>query len=635
MKRILGWMAFTVLLFAGCQKEEEQNGGTDGSMVRISLQAPEVMGTTRTGAGYTNSAKGGLTNVNWNEYDLRYQLAVYDKDGKVQVVEPIVKTVQDGYTGINFEVSLVNHREYKFVAWADFVRKGTVEDLHYKTDDLTGIHCVDGDDKQLNDESRDAYFITINKEVDATKGVELTLRRPFAKVRIVTTDWFANSDANTEVYMPDNFKVTYRNCKRFTCLNAVTGVAESSDAQEVVYTVRFDKNEKDYSAGYDASDKNRTLVVDYLLANSEQEPIHFKFEALDGTEIVSAYDFTTNVPIQRDFLTTLLGNMLTEKTSVTISCDENFEEEFNDYDNNNLFEVSKPEFVGDIVYIKTAGELVWLSKNALTNGAYENDEFNIRKTGANGYIFEFVNDIDLKGVDWDPINWWPGDDTGNKHGYFDGKGHTIRNLKIDGENSKSQGLFGTTTIDVKNLTIENASFNNISSFTGTIAGNSYGDFENCTVKHVFIRAYNYYTTHPSAIRIGGMVGIHNGGNMTNCTADDVNVKGYHSVGGLAGFVNESPNRQYENCTVTNSSLWNVALIGSGLKQIGAIVGAVGVKTTFKNCKSSDMEYKIYKYNFDEEKPIILHSGEENGGALGYGPVNEIYGYSTAEVVIEE
>lgn len=133
-----------------------------------------------------------------------------------------------------------------------------------------------------------------------------------------------------------------------------------------------------------------------------------------------------------------------------------------------------------------------------------------------------------------------------------------------------------------------------------------------------------------------MVGIHNGGNMTNCTADDVNVKGYHSVGGLAGFVNETSNRRYESCTVTNSSLWNVALSGTGLKQVGAIVGAVGVKMTFKNCKSSGLEYKIYKYDFDGENPIILHSGEENGNVLGYGPVNEIYGYSySAEVSIED
>lgn len=635
MKKTFGWMALTALLFVGCQKEE-QNGIADGDMVRISLQAPETMSITRAGAGYTNSAKGGLTNVDWNEYDLRYQLAVYDKDGKVQVVEPIVKTVQDGYADVNFEVNLVNHREYKFVAWADFVRKGTVEDLHYKTDDLTGIYCIDNADKQLNDESRDAYFITANKEVDASQGVELTLRRPFAKIRIVTTDWFSSADANTEVYMPDNFKITYKNCKRFTRLNAVTGVAESSDVQEVVYTAQLDKGEKDYDAGYDASDKNRTLVVDYLLANSEQEPIHFKFEALDGVKTVSTYDFTTNVPVQRNFLTTLLGNMLTEKTSVTISCDENFEEELNDYGNNNSFEATKPEFNGDVVYIKTAGELVWLSKNALTDGDYENEEFNIKNTGANGYVFELVNDIDLKGVDWEPINWRPGDDTGNKHGYFDGKGHTIRNLKIDGEKSQSQGLFGITTIDVKNLTIENASFNNISSFTGAIAGNSYGDFENCSVKNVFIRAYDYYTEHPQTIRIGGMVGIHNGGNMTNCTADDVNVKGFHSVGGLAGFVNETSNRMYERCTVTNSSLWNVALSGTGLKQVGAIVGAVGVKMTFKNCKSSGLEYKIYKYDFYEENPIILHSGEENGNVLGYGPVNEIYGYSySAEVSIED
>ena len=111
--------------------------------------------------------------------------------------------------------------------------------------------------------------------------------------------------------------------------------------------------------------------------------------------------------------------------------------------------------------------------------------------------------------------------------------------------------------------------------------------------------------------------------MKNCTAEDVNVKGYHSVGGLTGFVNETPNRKYESCRVTDSHLWNTASSGAGGKQIGAIVGVAGVSLTLKDCSSANMEYKIGPYNEENGTPYIMVSGEE--GSKEYGPQHALYG----------
>ena len=65
MKKVLSLLAFSAVMFAGCQEdwEAQQEGTGEESMVRITLQTPEAMGMTRAGAGYTNSAKGGITNV--------------------------------------------------------------------------------------------------------------------------------------------------------------------------------------------------------------------------------------------------------------------------------------------------------------------------------------------------------------------------------------------------------------------------------------------------------------------------------------------------------------------------------------------------------------------------------------------
>ncbi|HIZ33792.1 MAG TPA: hypothetical protein H9814_09720 [Candidatus Bacteroides merdigallinarum] len=648
MKKVLSLLAFSAVMFAGCQEdwEAQQEGTGEESMVRITLQTPEAMGMTRAGAGYTNSAKGGITNVDWTKYDLRYQVAVYDKDGNNQVVTPILKTVQGDYAGTEFEVRLVNKREYKFVAWADFVKVGTTADLHYDTDDLTAITCLDAVSGQLNDESRDAYFVTENQTVDASKGISLTLRRPFAKVRVVTTDWDENG-----TYMPDNFKVTYYNCKRFTSLNAVTGVATGSDLSttvgdvEDVYTAKFaSKTDKDYSEGYEAeSVKNRTLTVDYLLANTNQDKIHFKLESLDGENPVSTYDFTTDIPIQRNYLTTILGNLLTENAKVQVTCDENFEDQITIleswWDPKTFGEMKEPmiETSPDgktkTYHVKTIAELAWLSENA--KGAETPWYKNVRNVVLD-------NDLDLNGINWKPIAIWQPEPTVT----FDGGNHTISNVRINSWNGTNQagvGFFGdptnsgyVATLNIKNLTLDNVVINGVSSWSGALAGNFYGDVENCTVKHVFIHNNDYnIDSNPTVIRIGGMIGVHNSGSIKNCHAEDINIKGFHSIGALIGSVAHEANITYENCSVDGASLWVTAPSGVGQKQIGSIVGVnVGTKTvTLKDCSSSNMEYKVGPYDEENGTPYILVSGEE--GTKDYGPQHALYGNKPDNITVED
>lgn len=647
MKKVLSLLAFSAVMFAGCQEELEtlQEGTGEESVVRITLQAPEAMGMTRAGAGYTNSAKGGITNVDWTKYDLRYQVAVYDAEGTNQVVAPIVKTVQGSYADTDFEVRLVNNRKYKFVAWADFVATGTTADLHYATSDLKNITCKDAVDKQLNDESRDAYFVTEDQTVDASKGVSLTLRRPFAKVRVVTTDWDKNG-----TYMPDNFKVTYYNCKRFTGLNAVTGVASGTDLDATIANVKDtytatlgSKTEKDYSEGYEAeSDKNRTLTVDYLLANADQSKIHFKLEALDNTTAVSSYDFTTDIPIQRNYLTTILGNLLTENTKISVQCDENFEDHITIleswWDPKTFGTMTEPmiETSADgktkTYHVKTIAELAWLSENA--KGAKEPWYKNVRNVVLD-------NDLDLNGVNWKPIAIWQPEPTVT----FDGGGHTIYNVRInswDGTNQVGAGFFGDptnkgyiATLNIKNLTLDNVVINGTSSWSGGLAGNFYGNVENCAVKHVFIHNNDYNTgTNPAIIRIGGMIGVHNSGYIKNCRAEDINIKGYHCVGALVGSTAHEADITYENCSVDGADLWvtTSAASGVGRQQVGSIVGVnVGTRTlTLKACSAENCEYKVGPYDIASGTPYIVKSGEE--GEQEYGPQDALYGRGA--VVVE-
>lgn len=310
-------------LATSCSEVMDEPGlNPNGDEITLRFEAPEALQITRAVPG-TNSGQGGLVNVDWSQYDLRYQVAVYSEDGSTLLAEPQLKTV-DTYGPVTFNFRLTPNNTYKFVAWADFVRQGETADLHYNTADFTRIAIQDSVDAQLNDESRDAYFLAKNVAVSQTFGETMTLKRPFAKLRVVTTDW-----ASSGAKMPDNFKVSYHDCTRFVELNAVTGEASGgADADaSVVYTATLPQDasgDKFYEGGYDATANNRTLFVDYLIANDVQQAIHFSVDWLQGTESILTKDFTTNIPIQRNYLTTILGNLLTVGGSVTIDIEEGF-----------------------------------------------------------------------------------------------------------------------------------------------------------------------------------------------------------------------------------------------------------------------------------------------------------------------
>ncbi len=326
---------------SSCQRDaiESAISGSEDAVYRVTVGVEDLVGVPFKNAYIPSrtSAKGAITNVDFVDYDLRYIISVYDKTGTKVIVEPLVKTV-DSYEPVTFSFKLRPNRDYKFVVWADFVKPGEKEDLHYDTSDLTNITCKDPDNAQINDESRDAYTISKDETLgEDNKSINLILRRPFAKLRIVTTDWDTTNGIDN--VSPDSFRITYYGSKRFNNYNAITEESNSEmlpdlDHATTVYTgdIAFSKEMKYYDLGYDATPTNRTLVVDYLMTDkAEQTPIHLRFESLSkeftspqGPMQLSVYDFDINVPLQRNYLTTLLGNLLTVHAAVSLSIDRDF-----------------------------------------------------------------------------------------------------------------------------------------------------------------------------------------------------------------------------------------------------------------------------------------------------------------------
>ncbi|WP_165971954.1 GLUG motif-containing protein [Paenibacillus piri] len=167
------------------------------------------------------------------------------------------------------------------------------------------------------------------------------------------------------------------------------------------------------------------------------------------------------------------------------------------------------------------------------------------------------SDIDAAGLKHDPI----GTSEHPFNGLFDGRGYRISNLKIDKSSSNNVGFFGYTDEDsvIKNLGLENATVLG-ASFTGALAGRSYGMIENCYTTGIVTAAYN-------SINVGGLAG-NNHGTIDN-SYSKANVKGSPTsdrVGGLVGQNAGTPDRTAE---ISYSSAEG-AVSGSG--KVGGLVG---------------------------------------------------------------
>ena len=294
--------------------------------------------------------------VDWNEVDLRYSLEVYDADvdyasDKVFPVKDRQVIIVDEYKQVTFDLRLVPNRDYRFVVFADFVPQGAYDDNDSKNPAISaqknlGLYHVIGDDLRditikndaINAECTDAYFASKIITIENSAAKDIVLTRPYGKVRVIATD-LAELNINVD---PAYVKVFYT-AKHPQAFNAVTGdidTYEENVEYEFLskYAEEVSKNSLAnhyYTAGYDAikaenangvkRHTHMTLFTDYILAADEQEAIHFSMEVYDkkGGLIKQTY-FNTDIPVKRNNLTTIVGNVLTTATEINVTIDDNF-----------------------------------------------------------------------------------------------------------------------------------------------------------------------------------------------------------------------------------------------------------------------------------------------------------------------
>ena len=343
-----------MLGLASCQTDV-----VDGVKVDANGEAPVTLQVALpedvTRAAGNDSAKGAIGNIDLeNTYDIRYVLNVYDEGGKL-AKGPITE-FQDEATSQSFSLRLVPGRYYKFVVWADFVKEGSKDALYYDVTNFAEIKTI-GTHNAM-DESRDAYtgFVEV-ANFKGSQGIDkINLTRPFAKLRVVTTDidqLYSDLQSATVVYTT----------KLYTTFNAVTAKPTGLEGMAgVTRTVDFTDAAYKYS-NEPVQGKEQTLFADYFFG-AENDRVMFTLDVTDATNLpIPQVVFNTNIPVQRNYLTTVKGNVLTDANNITVEIKDAFEGEYTNGSNvdttESFSEALKAAEESVEATIDLTGDVVW------------------------------------------------------------------------------------------------------------------------------------------------------------------------------------------------------------------------------------------------------------------------------------
>lgn len=363
-----------------------------------------------------SSAEGGLKNLEDKGYSVRYIMEVYPK-GSTTKVQRMIKYVPmsegGSYRTTSFETRLLAS-EYNFVFFADIVRQVNaypyndpnpypgLNKPYYanryffsNTDESSDVlirptdvnTAVAGDlqticasiaatDTFQNPylEMYDAYSCSeaVDLRIEPTTQ-SFTLKRPFAKLRLITTD--ADKLLTTPDWSKSRVDITVSDIP--TGFNALTG-ASVNVADRGYWNGGIQALNSDLYSNEGASEK--TISVFYLPVPANGQNLTFKMDIKDASGNYLAQRVSLevqNVPLVGNKLTTIKGNLLSKNATFNVTIDDEFEKD----DEGNI--IDNEIFVGEV---SSEQEL----KAALTGGS-DVITYSGKVTKEQGFELDFTN----------------------------------------------------------------------------------------------------------------------------------------------------------------------------------------------------------------------------------------------------
>lgn len=510
-KFLLGMFSLAGMLLATSCSSEELIEQTSGDVATVSFAV------NTEGASATRAISDGT-----GATQLYY--AVYDANGKL--LEEISQ--KNGVTGCSdlttanghkITLSLVKGQEYTVAFWAQNPTAPYNVDIADNNRFNINMNYGNANSQELNNnEKRDAFFGTEVFTVMGNAAKTVTLKRPFAQINVGTSDKLAAVNAGFDVDQMTS-KVVIKQAA--TTLDVITG--DVSGQADVTYTEAARPTEVLSVAQSDYTWLSMSYVLPSEKENSTTVSADFEFAA--GGKTITLSDGLQNIPIQRNYRTNIIGNLLTKQVDFKVVVDKNFENP------NHVVEVwdglttQQPALVGDTYQIENAAQWAWLGGRVISKN------------------IKLINDIDFAGNDVARIL-----PTGNC--VLDGNDKTIRNAiyaPVSGMTNYQTGLlaFETgaqgVTYTIKNLTIENVKA------TNSVESQGYASALIADVQN------------DMTLNIDGV------------TVKNSILKGVQSVGSIVGFIAYGSTVNVSNTTVEGNNLSNFAVDGES----GYVCGLVG------------------------------------------------------------
>lgn len=247
----------------------------------------------------------------------------------------------DGGLTETVSVTLAKGQTYQVAFWAQNPNCNA-----YTTTDLTNVE-VSYNQATNNNDVRDAFFKTVEFTVSGNQTIDVELKRPFAQINVgvYKTDWDAAVKSGIEI---EKSSVVIKDAA--TSINLLTGeVGDETTDVEVSYLSNTIPNEdlkvdlngdKDYD---DENEKYKWLSMSYILVadrNADSgngvlgderdalESLQYTFSPKSGNEITFG-DGLNSVPVQRNWRTNILGQILTGNIEFNIRINPIFDGDIN------------------------------------------------------------------------------------------------------------------------------------------------------------------------------------------------------------------------------------------------------------------------------------------------------------------
>ena len=336
-KNLICFAAMLSMVFAAsCQKEVASDVQPEYVTAVLTVQAPQELASKAVTSADQKAVGDGLAadnlvfavfDANGNELtDLR----LGDWSNKIGEDNTVIKFDNSEKPQATVTVTLVRGKEYSFVCWAQ-----NEAAVCYNFKDMKNIGISYADYNTSNNDLRDAFYAyaTTNGKVTENFTQTITLNRPFAQINVGTADFEEAAKAGlttSDLYST----MTVKNAA--TVLETFTGTASSPVAATFAYAhalapdyeLVINKNKVVNNPTGTIADKYDWIAMNYVLVAEASSLAEISFEVREGDATVLTSYNIPNVPVQRNYRTNLVGNLLTAEGTISIVVDPIFNGEY-------------------------------------------------------------------------------------------------------------------------------------------------------------------------------------------------------------------------------------------------------------------------------------------------------------------